>query len=395
MSERVAILGATGFVGSALTEYLLDKTDLTPIPFAHGTGSATRLAHRRLEMPRIDLLDRQGVHAALRGIEYVVNCSRGGKQLMLDGLDNLVSASRNARVKKFVHLSSVAVYGDPPHPASTSESAPAEPAPESYGAMKLLQDERVQRAASKGLPTVILCPPNITGPYSEYLLDIINSAESGRFRLLDGGNRQINIVDVNNLSACIVAALRSEISDGRRMFACEPANVTWRDLCAELQPVMRGDGAIASMSADEFAAGLPGTSSQSASAFRMRGMLRHLVSSDVREALRGHPAWAAIEGTAKAGVRSLGKRTENYLRQAFDGPIKVPQARIEEAIDYNLVAQQLRGVKHDPSRSHQELGFQPPLSFSESMESFRRWYKTHLDVGSAEWELLGRAVSGW
>jgi len=394
MSERVAILGATGFVGSALTEYLLDRTKLIPIPFAHGTGSATRLAHRRLEMPRIDLLNRESVRSALHGVDYVVNCSRGGKQLMLDGLDNLIWASNNARVRRFVHLSSVAVYGDPPHPDSASESAPTEPAPDSYGAIKLLQDEKVQRAASRGLAAVILCPPNIIGPYSEYLIDIINSVESGRFRFLDNGLRQINIVDVNNLSACIVAALTSNVRDGRRLFACEPANVTWRDLCSDLEPVMRGGHEIRDMSSSEFAARLPAVSNTSSSKFRLHGMLRHLVSSEVREALRGHPAWAAMEGTAKAGVRSLGKRTENYLRYAFEGPVKVPQACIEDPIDYNLIAQQLRGVKHDPSRSLEELAFQPPLSYSESMESFRRWYREYLDVGSAEWKLLGCAASG-
>jgi hypothetical protein len=38
------------------------------------------------------------------------------------------------------------------------------------------------------------------------------------------------------------------------------------------------------------------------------------------------------------------------------------------------------------------LDFQPPLSFEESMQSFRNWYLTYLDAESSEWELLGEAA---
>lgn len=392
MSDRIAIIGASGFVGSALTEYLLDHTNHASTPFCHSTGGAARLAHRKCEIRRLDLLDRDAVATAIRGFDYVVNCSRGGKQLMLSGLDNLLRASRKAGVKKLVHLSSVAVYGDPPHPASTSEDAPTEPAPGSYGAMKLLQDQMVRRAAAGGLNSVILCPPNIVGPYSDYLIDIINSIERGRFRLLDGGTHPINIVDVNNLSACVVSALHSDVCDGRRFFVCEPAEVNWGRFCSELEAVIRDHPEIPNLSGNEFA-----QISATADVDRPRsgpsnGPFKHLLSDEVRGALRLHPVWASLEARAKAGVRRLGRGTEDHLRNAISGPIKVQVARRDEPFDRNLIAQQLRGIKHDPSRSHRDLGFNPPLSFAQSMQSFRDWYVQHFEAGSAEWALLGRAA---
>lgn len=390
MPHKLAVIGASGFVGSALTEYALDHTELDVTPFCHSTGGASRLAHRGLKIHQLDLLERAQVQAALRGFDYVANCSRGNKRLMLDGLENLIRASRSAKVKKLVHLSSVAVYGDPPHPASTSEDAPTEPAPGSYGALKLAQDDMVRRAAAKGLNAVVLCPPNIIGPYSDYLTDIIRSIETGRFRLVDGGKHPINIVDVNNLSACILAALASGVSDGRRLFACEPGDIVWRELCEELHPLLRGKEGIPDISAAEL--GRENGTCSSTPNRQSRGALKHLMSDEVRSALRLNPTWAALENRVKAGVRKLGKDTEARLRSDLNGPIKVTIKRLQHPFDRVLVSQQVRDVRHDPSHCYRELGFTPPLSFAQSMQSFRDWYMSHFEPASPEWALLGDAT---
>jgi len=305
MAERLAIIGASGFVGSALTEYAADHAGLDVMPFCHSTGGASRLAHRGMSIRQLDLMDRAAVDTALSGVDYVVNCSRGGDRLMLSGLENLLHACSKGSVKKLVHLSSVAVYGDPPPASSTNEDAPTEPAPRSYGATKLAQDRLVQRAASKGLPSVILCPPNIIGPYSDYLTDIIQSIETGRFRYIDGGHRCINVVDVNNLSACMINALRSEIIDGRRLFACEPADVNWLDLTMELEPVLRDHPAIPSISSEMF---VDGGAAPGPSPLRKQGLasaLKHLASDEVRTALRGNPMWASMERISFAASSRL------------------------------------------------------------------------------------------
>lgn len=392
MAERLAIIGASGFVGSALTEYAVDRAGLEVIPFCHSTGGASRLAHRGMSIRQLDLMDRAAVETALSGVDYVANCSRGGERLMLGGLDNLLYACTKAGVKKLVHLSSVAVYGDPPPASSTTEDAPAQPEPGSYGAIKLEQDKHVQRAAANGLRSVILCPPNIIGPYSDYLTDVIQSIETGRFCFIDEGRGCINIVDVNNLSACILCALHSEVADGCRLFACEPADVTWRDLYEELAPVLRDHTQIPSMSSAQFRAGEAPAGAGSKKKRGVGGALKHLASDEVRTALRQNPMWASIEKTAKGGIRFMGKRVEGRLRDTFNGPIKVATTQPEELMDWKLVGQQLRGVKHDPARCQRELGFAPPLTFEQSMQSFREWYGEHFDLESAEWKLLGEAA---
>lgn len=390
MPEKIAVLGASGFVGSTLVEHLQNHADFEVTPFAHSSGGATCLAHRGLVFQQIDILDRAALTRALDGFDYVVNCSRGSDAVMRDGIDNIIRAAQKTGIKKLVHLSSVAVYGDPPHVDSTHESAPARPPAGSYGATKLEQDDKVQAAAAKGLPSVILCPPNIIGPYSDYVIDVINSIEAERFRLLDDGQHVINVVDVSNLCAAMVAAIRSDVTDGRRLFVCEPERVSWAQFCGALEPMIRKPFTLASLPAAQFEATLANNADPKPAA--LGNAFKHLISDEVREAFRLHPTWAAIEGAAKGAVRGLGSRTEDYMREVANGPIKVDAAQIETDLDTALVAQQLRKVRHDPSSAFSALPFQPIGSFEQSMQAFGAWYAEFFDAESPEWTLLGQGL---
>jgi len=92
--RRIAVVGASGFVGSALVERLLVQGADEVVPFIHSSGNAMRLARRGIELRMLDLLDSTQVEAALSGITHVVNCSRGDEDVMLTGLRNLLAASR-------------------------------------------------------------------------------------------------------------------------------------------------------------------------------------------------------------------------------------------------------------------------------------------------------------
>ena len=162
--KRVAVVGASGLVGATLVESLLRRGRTEVRPLIHSSGNAWRLARRGIELRPVSLLDPKGLADALRDCTHIVNCSRGGDDVMLQGLKNLLEIAKAMGTARFVHLSSVAVYGDPPPPESVREDAPARPKKETYGAIKLAQDEMVRKAAGAGLPAVVLCPPNISGP---------------------------------------------------------------------------------------------------------------------------------------------------------------------------------------------------------------------------------------
>ena len=87
---------------------------------------------------------------------------------MLKGIESLVAGAKAAKIRKFIHLSSIAIYGQDPAPDSVTEAG--KPAPvDSYGRTKLRQDKAVLELHRSGIPSYLLVPGNISGPYSRFV----------------------------------------------------------------------------------------------------------------------------------------------------------------------------------------------------------------------------------
>src|SRR5206468_2798979 len=112
--------------------------------------------------------------AGLEGCDVVVNLARGNPIQMAAAMKNILNAALKAGVKRLVHLSSISIYGSNPQPQCQQETAPPTP-DEDYGRAKLAQDELVLRAHRRGLPAILLCPANIYGPYSAFILGAVRS----------------------------------------------------------------------------------------------------------------------------------------------------------------------------------------------------------------------------
>jgi nucleoside-diphosphate-sugar epimerase len=383
--KRVAIVGASGFVGTQLCEHLRREGHHEVVPIIHTSGSAWRLARWGMPFKVADLLDRNALALAIDGCTHVVNCSRGDDRVMLRGLENVLECSARAGVQGFVHLSSVLVYGDPPSPDSVAESA-ALPRLTGYGAIKARQDEIVARHASR-VPSVILCPPNIGGPYSLYLLGLVEALRTRRFALMDSGDAPCVLVDVCNLAHAIELSLDRGSNAPRRLFVTDDEPVTWGMLVAELQEI-GGIASIRSISQTQLRAlrahgAAPVHVSPIAS-------MKHLMSGEVRQVLRRDPLLARIDAALRGIPAMLGTRVEERLRLAIGGTPPIP--RLDEDADLNLAltSQQLRGVRHSPAAARQEIGYSPLHSFSASMRAFGRWYRRHTGRDSSHWPLLAR-----
>ena len=370
--EKVALLGASGFLGMAIFDRL-QKQGRQVVPYIHSSGNAWRLARLGVPLQRVDIMSRRSLAAALTGCTHVINCSRGGNSVMIDGLKNLIAAAALARVQRLVHVSSVAVYGDPPHPASANEDAPTEPTPNSYGWVKLQQDNLIRAAAAKGLPAIVLCPPNIGGPFSVYLSRVVQTLNKGGLALLEDGKTHCSLVDVHNLAHAAELALVKGTPDGRRLFVTDDEPTTWADLVRELAPLIHSDGALPSIARERLVEVQKRQRPPKASF--LKGM-KHLVSENVRTALRQDPFWKSVDSMLRSIPASLGSRVEDMLRRSIQGPVRVRRGG-KEPVDFALSLQQLRGVVHSCERAKSDLGYRPLYSFAASMSAFRRWYIQH------------------
>lgn len=189
MSGTVLVTGAGGFVGRRAVNAL--------------TGAGCRvIAGRR---PAVNVLDPASLAAAMPGVETVVHTAVGDPRdtrVITEGTRNTVAAARAAGVRRFIHLSSVAVYGAVT--GVVDEDAPTDHPHGAYGAAKVIAEEAV-RAADAAMAVAILRPTLIYGPRStQWTVPYLDRLRAGRLPLLgDAWAGDANLVHVDDLAGFI------------------------------------------------------------------------------------------------------------------------------------------------------------------------------------------------
>lgn len=213
----ILVTGATGFIGRHLTDALARS------------GARVRALVRSLEKGRSvlptsvdlcvgDVLDGESVRRAVEGCRMVIHLAniipRAGtagepvEDVNVAGTRIVVDAALNARVDRFLHVSSVAVYGHAGMGERTEDS-PTAPGGDSYSRTKYLA-ERVVRSAilEAALPAIILRPGAIYGPYDEgWTLTPLRMIKSGRLALPFGGRGLIQPLYVTDLVDGLIRSL--------------------------------------------------------------------------------------------------------------------------------------------------------------------------------------------
>ena len=371
---RIAIVGASGFVGACLIERLYfdptwrDRFDF--VAFIRGYGNAARLARLPIKIESLNLLDLPRVSSALSGFDAVVNCTRGDSALMLNGLRNLTRAVEQNRVRKFIHLSSVAIYGEDPSPDSAREDAPLNPRRSQYGDIKAVQDEMVFNLHRRGVPSIILTPSNIGGPYSGLIIDAIAKLSAGEIVLVDEGRYPTNVVHVDNLVEAILVALQSDGGWGERYFVNEEEPVTWKQFFQDLAGMLGIEGEFPLVSREEVMRHMeagkparPGLKSQAGA----------LLSTEFREGVSVVPAFKSMNDSAKRVLNSLSPRWQERIRRRIARPIIIHPVRETRSLEHKLTTVQIRRVYHSPDKIVRQLGYKHLLDHSRGMETTRRW----------------------
>jgi len=206
---RVLIVGC-GYVGLPLGAEL--------VRLGHEVSGLRRSASSENELkaagirPLLGDVTRPETLAPLpRDFDWVVNCVAAGgdadnyRQIYLHGTRNLIEWLAPGPPKKFVYTSSTSVYGQNDG-SQIKESSPAEPMAET--AKVLLETEKVLLAAvqEKKFPAVILRVAGIYGPgrghwFKQYL--------KGEARIEGDGSRFLNMIHRDDLTGCIIAALKN------------------------------------------------------------------------------------------------------------------------------------------------------------------------------------------
>jgi len=212
---KILVTGATGFIGGAICRALTTRGDQVRA-FHRATSNTSLLDDLAVEHYLGDLNDLSSFKSSFKGVDAVIHCAAqlGGAAdwqrfyaVTVRGTRAVLEAAREAKVRRFVHTSSVAALGVPEsgplrkNPITISETHTwnFDPKRWQYGFAKYLAEMEVQRAVTMGLDAVIVNPSSVFGP-GDILRNrnsVIRLVAEGGLRLsAPGGMNVVHIADV-------------------------------------------------------------------------------------------------------------------------------------------------------------------------------------------------------
>ena len=169
--DRILVTGATGFIGSRVVESLVDRGFRNVVCFARPSSDLSKLEAgiknqppgTRIEVLRGNLLSRADCEAASKGVSVIYHLAAGtGEKSFPDAFMNSVVTTRNlleataqhACLKRFVVVSSFAVYTNRQKSRRLDESCPVEPHPERSGSAYCYSKVRQEQIVSGAIETI-------------------------------------------------------------------------------------------------------------------------------------------------------------------------------------------------------------------------------------------------
>ena len=288
----------------------------------------------------------------------------------IDGLKNVLQAAVETRVSRFVHVSSVAVYGDNPPAAASSETAAARRTGNPYGDIKLEQEEIVAHYGKRyGLPFVILRPPHIFGPLSHFAKAVAQRLSDGALPIVEDGTNVCNLVYVDNFVEALLLSLERDEALGETFFVVDKERVTWRQ-CLEDFGTMLGLP-VPSASPDQFwSADSPSTRDS------LRRIAGVMFSRELRSAVLELPGMGALGRFVCDRYAASPEKRQNYIRARLRRPAGPSPRGTDrpryDAADY-LITSQRRTVVHSCEKAERLLGYTSSIGYVEAMALTRNW----------------------
>lgn len=251
--KPILVTGATGFIGSHLALRLLQDG----LPLRVLVRDPLRLRPEIYQGAQLyvgDLTQPDSLLPAVREVGHIFHCAANVRtwdrrasywDVNVHGLGHLLDAlARTPELpQRFVHFSSVDVYGFPIEPAQ--ESATLTPTGFGYGDSKQAGEELLRsRARQIGLSWTILRPGNVMGPGSPFIKRIGAELRSGLMLRVDGGRVDCGYLDVQNLVDVALWAALTPVAQGETYNVRDPGCVTWRQFLQDLRRALNGKGLV-------------------------------------------------------------------------------------------------------------------------------------------------------
>ncbi len=369
--QKTLITGATGYIGSRLCERLRLHWGLGYRAMVRSYTKAARIARLDSEMFHADLLDADAVSKAVEGCDAVAHLAYGAKTKL--ETRNVINAALKHRVKRFVHISSMAVHGFTPGPAGArEETAKIGRYNNEYSDEKAEAEELVQRAIDRdGLPAVILRPTVVYGPHSGFVLRVIGEARSGVVTVIDDGRGICNAVYVDDVCSAIHVGLTTDSGVGLAFFVNGPDRVTWRDFNTTFAQMVSPNVDLIALSSKDILAHWARLKPTLMSNVREVGKLA--MSREFHQQLGKVPVVrATIKSAKETGKKVLSPERVRQLKG--QGRLHIPAPPPRYAMpDDGRVSREVYSVFLEIERAKKVLNWEPSFTFPQGAALTREW----------------------
>ena len=246
---NVLVTGASGFIGSFLTEELI-KQGHTVYALVMSKDPLRWIADLNVKCIFGDLRKPDVLKNILTKIDYIYHLAGITKavkkkdfyEVNFNGTRNLVDTvlKSGANVKRFVYVSSQSAAGPSRSLEPVTEKDPPQPISE-YGKSKLAA-ENYLNSVKKELPLTIIRPASVYGPRDQDILQFFKTVKWGIIPRLGYSERYLSLIHVRDLVNGIIRASSLKKTLGQTYFLANPRPYSWDDVAKTILNVMGKKG---------------------------------------------------------------------------------------------------------------------------------------------------------
>jgi nucleoside-diphosphate-sugar epimerase len=206
---KFLVTGGAGFLGINLIRFLYNKgNEIVSLDIAD--FEYPDIADK-IKIIKGDIRNKETVKKASKDVDIIVHTAAALPLYKaadifstdIEGTRNLLEAAKGNNVKRFIHISSTAVYGIPDHHPLYEDDKLDGVGP--YGKAKIFAEKECLEYRAEGMCVSIIRPKSFVGPERLGVFDLLfDWAKDGKgFPMIGNGNNRYQLMDVEDLCEAI------------------------------------------------------------------------------------------------------------------------------------------------------------------------------------------------
>ena len=239
VNKKILVTGGTGFLGSYLLRYLVQKgyNNIFSIRRVTSNMDLVKSIEDKIQWVECDILDVKGLEKVMEGVKQVYHSAamvsfetKHQKKMHLvniQGTANVVNLALENNIEKLVHVSSIAALGRRKRLKEINENTKWEKSNfnSEYAKSKYLSEQEVWRGMAEGLRACVINPAIILGA------GFWEEGSSSFFSKIKKGNKFYGVggtgfVDVRDVSRLMIEMMESDLV-GEKVIA-NGKNISYR-----------------------------------------------------------------------------------------------------------------------------------------------------------------------